>query len=197
VLTNRVNEAVARLKAAARNPNEAKQFEGYGAGMRNQIVQRHRSVTDQLAAPEPEPLKFGPDGYAALMGWRTKVDSGSPKIEERSEESKRLLYINGNNGGCIASWRTRVLLSAGKYRFEGKARAEQITPQTSEIGSGAGLRISGDKRTKKLEGDAAWTKIGHDFEVPAGELEVELVCELRATKGKVWFDRDSLKLKKL
>jgi spore coat protein H len=196
MLTNRVNEAVARLKAAARNPNEAKQFEGYGAGMRNQIVQRHRNVTEQLAAPEPEPLKFGPDGYAALMGWRTKVDSGSPKIEERSEESKRLLYINGNNGGCIASWRTRVLLSTGKYRFEGKARAEQIVPQTSEIGSGAGLRISGDKRTRKLEGDAAWTKIGHDFEVP-GELEVELVCELRATKGKVWFDRDSLTLKKL
>jgi spore coat protein H len=196
VLTNRVNEAVTRLKTAARNTNEAKQFEGFGAGMRNQIVQRHRNVTDQLTAPEPEPLKFAPDGYAALMGWRTKVDSGSPKIEERSDESKRLLYINGNNGGCIASWRTRVLLPAGKYRFEGKARAEQISPQTSEIGSGAGLRISGDKRTKKLEGDAPWTKLGHDFEV-AGELEVELVCELRATKGKVWFDRDSLTVKKL
>lgn len=197
VLTNRVNEAVARLKAAARNPNEAKEFEGCGAAMRNQIVQRHRSVTEQLAAPEPEPLKFGSDGYAALKGWRTKVDSGSPKIEERSEEAKGLLYINGNNGGCIASWRTRVLLDGGKYRFRGMARAEQVGPQASDMGTGAGLRISGGKRTNKLEGDAPWTKLEYFFDVPDGGAEIELVCELRATKGKVWFERDSLKLKRL
>jgi spore coat protein H len=196
VLTNRVNEAVARLKAAARNPDEARAFEGHGAGMRDRIVQRQRNVMAQLAAPEPEPLKFT-DGYASLTGWHTKVDSGATKIEERTVESKRLLYINGNEGGCIASWRTRVLLDGGKYRFRGMVRAEQIVPQTSDIGAGAGLRISGGKRANKLEGNAPWTKLEHFFDVPEGGAEVELVCELRATKGKVWFDRDSLRLQKL
>lgn len=197
VLTNRVNEAVARLKAAARNPDEAKEFDAYGASMRNRIVQRHRSVTEQINAPEPEPLKFGPDSFARLTGWRTKIDSGSPKIEERSEQSKRLLYINGNNGGCIASWRTRVLLDRGKYRFEGNARAEKLSPQAGDIGAGAGLRISGGRRTNKLDGDSPWKNLAYEFEVPDGGLEVELVAELRATAGKVWFDRDSLRLKRL
>jgi spore coat protein H len=196
VLTNRVNAAVARLKAAARTPGEAKEFEGHGAGMCDRIVQRHRSIMAQLAAPEPEPLKFK-DGYASLAGWHTKVDSGNTKIEERTVESKHVLYINGNAGGCIASWRTRVLLDGGKYRFRGMVRAEQVAAQTSEIGAGAGLRISGGKRTNKLEGDAPWTKLEHFFEVPDGGGEIELVCELRATKGKVWFDRDSLRLQKL
>lgn len=197
VLTNRVSQAVARLKAAARNPNEAKEFEGHGAGMRNRIVQRHRNVAEQLATPEPEPLKFGADNYASLNGWRVKVDSGNAKIEPRIEESKQLLYINGNNGGCIASWRTRVLLEGGKYCFRGMARAEQVGPHAGDMGTGAGLRISGGKRTNKLDGDAPWTKLEHFFDVPDGGAEIELVCELRATKGKVWFDRDSLKLKRL
>jgi spore coat protein H len=196
VLTNRVNEAVARLKAAAPNPNQAKEFEGHGAGMRDRIVERHRSILAQLAVAEPEPLKFV-DGYAPLTGWRTKVDSGNTKIEERAEESKHLLYINGNNGGCIASWRTRVLLDGGKYRFRGMVRTEQVAPQNSDVGTGAGLRISGGKRTNKLEGDASWTKLEHFFDVPEGGGEVELVCELRADKGKVWFDRDSLRLQRL
>jgi spore coat protein H len=196
-LTARINEAVARMKAAARNPDEAKQFEGYGAAMRNQIAQRHRHVTEQLTAPEPEPLKFDANNYASLTGWRTKVDSGNAKVEERMEESKRLLYINGNNGGCIASWRTRVLLDGGKYRFRGMVRAEQVDPQVSDMGTGAGLRISGGKRTNKLEGDAPWTKLEYFFDVPDGGAEIELVCELRATKGKAWFDRESLKLKRL
>jgi hypothetical protein len=33
--------------------------------------------------------------------------------------------------------------------------------------------------------------------VPADGAEIEFVAELRANKGKVWFDRESLRLKKL
>jgi hypothetical protein len=197
VLTNRVNQEVARLKAAARNPGEAKEFENFGVSMRNLIVARHQNVTQQLSAPEPEPLKFDSSGYARVSGWSTKTDSGNPQLERRTEGSQRILHINGDNGGCIASWRARVLLDGGKYRFEGRARGEHIKPLASDIGAGAGLRISGGKRTNKVEADTDWTQLNYDFEVPAGGVEVEFVCELRATKGVVSFDRDSLRLKKL
>jgi len=196
-LTNRVNYAVARLKGSARNPDEASQFEAYGAGMRNLIVARYQNVTQQLSAPEPEPLKFDTSGYASVSGWRTKTDSGNPQLERRTEGSHPILYISGDSGGCIASWRARVLLDGGKYRFEGRARAEHINPVATSSGGGGGLRISGGKRTKKLEGDAPWTQLDYEFEVPSGGLEVEFVCELRATKGAIWFDRDSLRLKRL
>ena len=62
------------------------------------------------------------------------------------------------------------------------------------MGNGAGLRISGGKRTNKLSGDKDWTQLEHEFEVQGAETEEELVCELRAIKGQVWFDASSLRL---
>jgi hypothetical protein len=107
------------------------------------------------------------------------------------------LHIDGGSDGCIASWRSRAVLNAGKYRFQARARCAGVDPRTSSSGTGAGVRISGAQRTNKLTGTKDWTVLEHDFEVPSDGLEVEFVCELRANKGKVWFDRESLKLKKL
>jgi hypothetical protein len=90
----------------------------------------------------------------------------------------------------------QVLLPAGKYRFAGRARAERVEPGNSESGIGAGVRISGDRRANHLRGDADWTELAHDFDVASdGEMK-ELVCELRARKGEVWFDADSLRLQR-
>jgi spore coat protein H len=195
VLTKRVNEAVARLKTA--NPNGARQYDSHGAATRNAIAQRDRSVAEQLAAPEPEPLKFDASGFARISNWNTKIETGDPVLVRHSESNRMDLHIDGGNDGCIASWRSRVVLNAGKYQFQARARCAGIDPRTSSSGTGAGVRISGGKRTNKLQGNKDWTVLQHDFEVPADGSEVEFVCELRANKGKVWFDRESLKLKRL
>jgi hypothetical protein len=50
VLSNRVNEATARLKAAARDPTEAQQFESCGAEMLRRIAARHAFIASKLAA---------------------------------------------------------------------------------------------------------------------------------------------------
>jgi len=36
--------------------------------------------------------------------------------------------------------------------------------------------------------------VGFDFDVQQDQSEVELVCEIRAVRGDVWFDLKSLKL---
>lgn len=197
VLSNRVATAVQHLKAAARNPAEAKQFEDYGAEMRRRFTARHENVARQLSLPEAQPLKFDASGVAALTGWRTEKKSGNATLDLAPQDGKTLLSIKSGEGGCIASWRTRVILPAGKFRFTGEARAEGIEPDTSETGAGAGLRISGGKRTNKLEGDAPWQKIEYEFDVSTDGDEKELVCELRAKRGAVWFAMDSLKLTRL
>ena len=190
-LTKRVDDAAARLKAGARNPGEAKAVDGYAAEMRNRITARAKNIAEQLAAPPPQPLRFDSAGFAQISGWRTKQESPETKLEQKSDSGKKLLSISGSG---VASWRTRVLLEPGKYHFQGQAKAQGIAPQESDIGSGAGLRISGGKRTNKLVGDKDWTELKYDFEVPGTEAEIELVCELRATKGQVWFDASSLRL---
>ena len=42
--------------------------------------------------------------------------------------------------------------------------------------------------------DAGWTNLDHEFTVVEGGEEKELVCELRAAKGAVYFDAGSLRL---
>src|SRR5205823_14520173 len=75
VLTNRINVMAAKLKAAARNPAEAKEWDDQAAGMRNRIVERAKTITDLLALPEPTVVKFGTNGVAQIFSWRTKTDT--------------------------------------------------------------------------------------------------------------------------
>jgi hypothetical protein len=196
IMTNRVNVAVANLKAAARNPSEAKEFENCGAEMRNRIVARAKNITEQLGKPEPQPMKFDASGIALLTDWRPKKEKGEPVLDQPKLEDKPTLHIRAEKGDVVASWRTSVSLEEGRYRLQGQARTAQVTTLTNAVarGNGAGLRVSGDKRTQQIIGDAPWTQIEHEFEVMQGGDEKELVCELRARQGEVWFDAASLRL---
>ncbi len=199
VMTNRVNTTIARLKAAARNANEAKEFENYGNDMRNRILARAENIAQQLSRPEPQPLKFEAAGFALLKGWQPRKERGEPTQDQLKLEDKSTLHIRAGKGETIASWRTTVLLDEGKYRLQGLARTAQVAALTNQVdrGNGAGLRISGGKRTQQLVGDAAWTELAHEFEVTTGGEDKELVCELRAMAGEVWFDSASLRLVRL
>ena len=62
---------------------------------------------------------------------------------------------------------------------------------------GAGLRISRHRVGQKNEGDRDWFDSTFEFEVGQDGMEKELVCELFAKQGEVWFELNSLRLKKL
>jgi spore coat protein H len=196
VMTNRVSLAVANLKRAARNENEAREFENYGREMRNRLVARHSNIAEQLAKPEPKPLQFDSTGTVALTSWTQKEASDRWEQNEVTIDGKRAFHIRALKGDTIASWRTSVLLDEGLYRLQALARTARVTALTNDVklANGAGLRISGGKRTQQLTGDADWTPLEFDFEVEAGGEIKELVCELRAREGEVWFDATSLKL---
>jgi len=79
-------------------------------------------------------------------------------------------------------------------------RANRMTVLSNTIkGAGAGIRDSKPRqpRSNKLEGDSSWQPLTYEFQVPFEEDEIQLFCELRAAKGEVWFDLDSLRLVKL
>jgi hypothetical protein len=199
VVTNRVNAAVGRLVSQAKNPNEAKDFLRYGVDMNNRLVGRWQNITNQIYAPPPIPAEFDNKGIARLTGWHTKTDKNSaPVTHDRGvDDSRHVLHIIATNGPAVASWRTRVQLPAGIYSFEGYARGAGIVTRTNanEAGVGAGLRVSQGKRQNKLEGDASWRQVQYSL-TNTVEDSVEFVCELRATKGEVFFDEDSLRLVK-
>jgi hypothetical protein len=196
VLTNRARATAARLIAAARTPGEAQEFKSGADEMCNRIVARASNIAGQLAAPEPLPLAFDTNGIARPKGWQSKKVQGELIFDQPKVDGKATFHLLVAQDNAIGSWRTKVLLEEGRYRFEALARTVHVAPLTNKVeqGNGVGIRVSGEKRTNALTGDLAWTLLEHEFEVVPGAEEKELVCELRARQGEAWFDVSSLRL---
>ncbi len=59
---------------------------------------------------------------------------------------------------------------------------------------GAGVRISGVARENQAAGTTDWQTITHEFEIADDAGTVELIAELRASSGQVYFELGSLRL---
>ena len=129
-----------------------------------------------------------------LANWKPE-QAGNARLEQAEAEGKRGLQITAN-GESTASWRTTLRLKPGRYRFEARARGTSIEALNDGKGTGAGLRISGatQPRSNKLAGDTGWKLLAYEFEVLGQERDVTCVCELRARKGQVLFELNSLRL---
>jgi hypothetical protein len=203
-LTNRVNELAALIRPALTNlygANAGRDYDGQSKRIRDLVVARHAFLTKKLAEPEPKPLKFE-NGIARLPNWeipQNLIEQGNAKRDRVTVESRQAYHI-ATSSPTSASWRSRVLLAMGHYRFEASAKTAGVAPVSdAQKGEGAGIRISGSQtpRPDKLIGDASWQPLAYEFDVALPTDEVQLVCELRASKGEVWFDAESLKLVKL
>jgi len=104
----------------------------------------------------------------------------------------------GASGRCIAGWRRGVLLERGKYKFEALVKTEKVEALSEEDApaKGAAVRISGESAGRDLLGSA--TKIlSFEFEVAEEARDVELVIELRASRGDAQVRMDSIQLTRL
>ncbi|HEV7868445.1 MAG TPA: CotH kinase family protein [Chthoniobacteraceae bacterium] len=191
----RVTEVGTKLRdaLAEKDPKLGKDYEARIAEARSRVEQRVAGLAKQLG-DLPKPFEFDQNGIAKLeKGWREE-NGGGAQLSKAEADGKPCLRIAAQ-GPCNASWRSTVQLDGGKYRFEALARSAGIAATSDGPAKGAGLRLSGGQRTNTLEGDSAWKQVSHEFETPGGN--VVLVAELRATKGEVWFQSDSLRLVKV
>jgi len=141
-----------------------------------------------LAGPTPEnilPLSQ-PDPESEAEG--AKPNAAGPRPPQVYSLAAR------GSGPVVGSWRLRIRLPPGRYRWEAWGQAERVEPgEPSAPGRGAGIRISGATRAEGLTGTTGWTKLVYDFEAgPDGE-EFTLVAELRCHTGRVWFTQPALR----
>jgi hypothetical protein len=125
--------------------------------------------------------------------WQPKIDLGNPSLTQDHEKGRTLLHISTQDR-CAASWRSSALLDSGQYRLVARMKTQGVVLGTDDQKAGVGLRISRHKFGQKIPGDTDWTLVGFDFDVQQDQSDIELVCELRAVRGDVWFDLKSLKL---
>lgn len=197
-LTNEIAKVHARVRPVLAEMNEgtAKNFDNTTRDVQNRVLARIAGIQKQLGIQPMKPVKPDGNGVFKLAKWEPQADAGEPKMSEAADHAGvKSLEINLEKPDrVVASWRSRVLLDAGKYRFEGKVSTKGVVPLKEPTGEGAGLRISGSSRPNQLSGDSDWKKVSFEFDVPAAETEITLVCELRAEKGRAWFDLGSLQI---
>ena len=199
-ITNRINAYASQIHAslAERNANEARDYDGQAQRIRDLVAARSSFLKQQLLFAPAKPVTFQ-NGVAQVKEWQSEYESSVARRESGQGQNGKDAWSLTAGVRNAASWRAKVILPAGRYRFEATARTAAVVSAKDEVGEGAGIRVSGSRqmRSNKVVGDSTWQKLSYDFEVPVPPEEVTLVCELRATKGQVWFDAESLRLTKL
>jgi spore coat protein H len=195
-LQARVDQVVAHLRPAVTEAEYAAIRDEAGH-LQERILLRQLSLRRQLSEPERALLVFTND-IGALRDW-VKMDEVEPgqMDQGQSADHVRALHIVARSQSG-SSWRAKALLGRGRYRFEGLARVAGVKPLPYGKYQGAGLRAAGNRRESgNLVGDSDWRPLAVEFEVTGESEEVELVCELRASAGEVWFGEESLQLVRL
>ncbi|GDY20864.1 hypothetical protein LBMAG56_22100 [Verrucomicrobiota bacterium] len=191
-LTLKVRQMQEKIRPGL-SEGEAKNHANAVNDLVNRITQRTRTLERFLAIPA-QTLKFDAAGIATLVGWNPVAHQGFPALEQVKDGAKAALRIRATSNESVGSWRTRVLLKNGRYLFEGEVRTAGVQPMSD---GGACLRISGATTASvRVKGDTGWQRIAYEIEIGEPVREVELVCELRATKGETLFDPQSLRLVK-
>ncbi|MGB9602481.1 MAG: CotH kinase family protein [Limisphaerales bacterium] len=196
-LTNRIDQIVAKLKPQIEevDKNFAQEFVNRSRDLKQRIINRASSIKRQLDTIRPK-IVAGVEAVNKADRWRMVNEDNSAQMNIVKENEKTFLHIKANSK-TTASFRTTARLEKGNYQFEAMAKSAGIKPLFDDKGEGAGIRISGaqTKRENKLSGDAQWQKLVYQFNIDAPQ-EVELVCELRAESGEVWFDTGSFRIYK-
>ncbi len=195
-LTNRVDQWLTALRPNL-SASEFQDLSREAATLKKRRAERHADLRRQLAEPELKLLEFT-NGEARVPAW-FKVDEPAGGRLDRARSPDGVASLHFVAGPVTsASWRAKVLLRRGRYRFVGRGATAGVTPLPFGRFQGAGLRVGGRTRTKAgLVGDAPWQPLTAEFQVDAATEEVELLCELVAGRGEFWVDLHSLRAVKI
>lgn len=197
-LQKRVESLRKRLRPvlAAIDPQLARDHLERVKDLKERLAARAESLRLQNEQPDPGPVEFDENGQLALDGWYTASESEDAAVDQvELEGEKRAYSIHcGASGQCVASWRRKLLLARGTYQFHALVRTKDVAAIEDEKGSAAGIRISGATRTNTVDGTTDWQPVEFEFVIEDEAREVELVAELRTTRGQAWFDAQSLRL---
>src|SRR5581483_4819803 len=151
LLLARVDELAGKVESALEQAGSPRlrHYQSVIDDLKVHIVQRDKSLARQLAlASKPRPPRVLTPIH--LSGWAPRVQDGQPRFENTTLQAHaHALHIVTKQGGTAGSWRCRVALEPGRYRFEGEIRVQQVVAPNQ---GAACLRISGGRAKHELTG---------------------------------------------
>jgi hypothetical protein len=192
VLTNRVRAAVDRLRAAAMNDAERVSLDARAKGFARRIAERHRNVANELGGASIAPVALARGSAQSLTNWTAEVGSGTATFATNHHNGTVALQIHTGPGDSVASWRQRLLLAPGSYRFYANVRLETETGGLPSGRNGIAVRISGRPAPMRNPTAGQWAPTEFQFTIREGEEDVQFVCECRGPNTQAWFEMSSL-----
>jgi hypothetical protein len=213
-LASRVQTLQVRIRPALMesNPDSIVGFEEQMEQYRERLHERYNNIAQQMTEPNPPPpepemehepiwLELEIGETVALAEWEPNQETEASQLTQTEptagvDEPPAIEYsiAVGDSEDCIASWRKRVQLPEGRYLFLAKLRVNDVVPrENDDRGIGGGLRISGTNRDNSLVSTSDWQEVSYDFQLLEGQQSVQLVAELRATKGSITMKNFQLK----
>jgi hypothetical protein len=193
--TKRIDAVAKRLEPVIRefDPKAAKAYPDLVKGFRDRFVARVEHLKREVNAPDPSPVAIGKEGYARLDDWWGAPEHEDAKVEKldktKSGVGREAYRIQvGKKEGGVASWRRGLLLANGKYLLQGTCKLKDVKPLEPGPESGVTLRFAEGTRSAKLEGTSDWKTLSCEIEIREDRRQVELIAEVRAKTGEVWFD---------
>ena len=196
-LSNHVGLIASRIRPVMSQSGQA----SFGAeidSLQQRIALRRQELDAQLSLPDLEPLNF--TGQEGLIpdNWRPFDLPENGRLDRVNQEGQATLHIVAGPR-TAASWRCRILVGPGNYQLLAKAKTIGVEPLGFGRRHGATVRIAEQSGalSESLIGTHHWQGLTAPFSVQDREREIELICELRASRGEVWFDMKFLKLVRL
>jgi hypothetical protein len=193
--TKLIDSVAKRLEPAINefDPKAAKAYPEAVKGFRERFVARVEHLRREVNAPDPAPLAMEKDGLARIDEWQPAPEHEDAKVEKldkvKSGAGREAYRIQvGKKEGGVASWRRTVLLARGHYVLTGVCKLKDVKPLEPGSESGVTLRFDGGARSVRLEGTSDWKTIVCELEIKEDRKQVELIAEVRAKTGEVWFD---------
>ncbi|HLH53604.1 MAG TPA: CotH kinase family protein [Verrucomicrobiae bacterium] len=184
--------AVIRPVLAESSSSSARYHDSEVENLKERISERDQSLRLQLGNLKDHAVKVAVNTTLRPSGWAPKTHAGNGQFRhEQGQDGHDLLYVS-INGDSICSWRAPMKLEEGTYRFEGKLRTRNVKASPAEPSGGAGLRVHLNALAEEVTGSNDWQTFSYPFQVLEGSSAVELICELRGSKGEAWFDTSSM-----
>ena len=187
----RIDDAASRLKPAlggAQGPQNV-------GGLKTAFSARVKALQQQAKQPEPEPLALEVGESLKMRAWRPERDEGDVKLALTTIGAERALrWQAGNAPASIGTWHATVYLAPGRYRFEGEFMTDAVAPVGPPATAGVSIHVLRGPRSERLSGTGSWKPLSATFNVGPGARRMEIVLEMRASKGTAHARVGSLKL---
>lgn len=186
-----------RLDEAARRAGTA--LAGADGGpqpgpLKSRLAARAKNLVAQAARPTPKPVDLDPGESYRIQAWRPVVEAGGAKLTQGVFGADRVLRLEaGPQEPTTASWRARVLLLPGTYRFEASAQTNGVVGTQGPVAGGLGFFVAGAPDGPRLAGTTGWKPQRTLFTVTETR-NVELSIELLATAGVAVVKLNSLRV---